>query len=305
MPIPREEKELNSSFTSSKKLRVFLSQFFVIIALLLQIIEYLVNNFKAFLPLEKVFSSELFPFFSILLLLGSALLWLQSTDERLEKIDEIESHLNRLGQLEKMSQYGHSSVLVANLHESTYAHVQAGYETISPILWKGIPQLAEEFHELKRGKDSPIVLKEYHVVDTFVFNLIKALPTGSVWMGISRLQSADAWREKTAHYEFHEFDITVKNRIQKREITVFRLYVFEDEQHIEEMMSIMQGQHEARLKVKYIIAKGNSANDNSLDDISLIWTPKSLLSKSEEINQPDDLFDRIVKQSNKSILSSN
>lgn len=229
---------------------------------------------------------------SWILFVLSAVVWLHISSKRLEKMDQIAQDLVQIRDMERLARYGLSGVLVASLlgGEHVHAHGKAGYETISPILWEHIPRSAKGFYDLDRGELEEIRLREFHIVDTFLLNLIKALPNGSVWMGISRLNSPDAWREKTAAIDFYNFHRDVESRSSKKEMTVTRLYVFNQDEHVDAMMPIMDQQRQAGIDVRHVTNRPN------LRDISLVWIPTHAHSGGSSANATQAALEAVLRQ---------
>lgn len=246
---------------------MIMSEILAFLAFILKVLEYLstvLDSKWITLPVTSLLN-----YLSAILLFLSIFLWLYSSNKRLEKVDAIAEEMKKINKLEWIAKYGFIGVLVSDLInlDKVRAHNIAGFQTISPIFSKLIPQSARDFYNLETGEQDQIQLRELHIVDTFLFNLINALPSGSVWMGISRLQSPEAWEEKSATIDFYNFHETVKKRSNLQEIKALRLYLFEDKKHMEDMSCVMNELHQNKLAVRYLLESGFSS------DISLVWVP--------------------------------
>lgn len=199
---------------------------------------------------------------------------LRTISKQLQRIEDELLHRDQT------ARYGSSGLLIAALlglqdSPDSLSHCHAGGLTISSILLGNIPNTANEFSDLFHGKRTDATLTEHHVVDNFLRNLLRTLPVGSVWLGVTQLQSPDAWQELTANVAYYDFQTNVVRRVGNQELTYFRLWNFADDKHLRdpEIESIMRKQQEAGLQIRF-------THKAALDDLSLIWVPKHKTKKA-------------------------
>jgi hypothetical protein len=205
------------------------------------------------------------------------------------QLRRIEDHLQ---QMDHVARYGSSGVLVAALlglqdKGAVGPHYLAGGRTISPILLENLPETANSFYEMFKGRRKEIKLVEHHLVDNFLRNLIKALPPGSNWLGITRLQSRAAWRRRSTHPATFEFQRVAERRTSQQELNYLRLWSFQNDKQLQNMEDLMRRQQEAGLHTRYLVGA-------ELDDISLIWIPTAdsdRATKIKDLNSPIDEFE--------------
>jgi hypothetical protein len=196
-----------------------------------------------------------------------------------------------LPELDHLARIGASGTLVTALlglqdRMNFRAHCHAGALTISPILLENLPQTANAFYEMLRDQRREVSLKEHHIVDSFLRNLINALPRGSCWLGITRLTSAEAWAKDSANMAYYEFQTIAERRTKDGDLNYFRLWSLHDEEHVGRMRSLMTDQCSAGFRTRY-------ATGALLDDISIIWIParESGRLAAVEVSSPLDTLE--------------
>ena len=224
------------------------------------------------------------------------------TGEGPEKIQIIAAQLERirndLRELDQMARFGSSGLLVAALlglqdKVKMSAHCHAGGLTISPILLQNLPETASGFYDMLQGIKHELKLTEHHLVDNFLRNLVKALPRGSTWLGITRLQSPEAWHDKTANVAFYEFQRIVEQRTKNQELINYRLWSFDDKKHLldVDIKEIMHGQRDNGLEIRF--------KTEPMEDISIIWIPTRETDKPVKIKQVDSPIEEIESKPDK------
>jgi hypothetical protein len=166
---------------------------------------------------EMAGQKERFPWFfevaselSLFLFGLSLVLWLHSSRKQLERLAEVSKRVERLegkfDDLDLAARYGAGPAYLVNLLRAPkFAHGHAGGETICDVLLRVCLTAAEGLHRLTQGNSEAVTFEDYHLVDKFLMNLMKCLPEGSVWLGVTRLQSVDAWQESTAESSYYRF----------------------------------------------------------------------------------------------------
>jgi hypothetical protein len=286
-----EHGNMNIVTHSNRRRKIRSAEFVAGLALAVKVAEGVVK----LVPSQGVWHLEpialILAYLSWALLLVSVLLWLRTSAQQLEKVDEIARQLataNRESALrDRVARYASGGVWVASLLDlrrrfDGHVHCHAGGVTLSHLLLDVFTNAAKEFHDLTSGQQEKLTLREYHVVDSFLLNLMKALPTGSIWLGISRLQSPEAWQRKSSHADFHDFQRLVESRTKARDIAFFRLWCFEDDNHFREMEPILARQAQAKLNLRHITGKSMP------EDISIIWVPTSQVTHVNEIKDVND-----------------
>ena len=219
---------------------------------------------------------------SLILFAISLVIWLHSSQKQMAKVDKIAERVedikSELDRVDRIARYGSGGVWLAKLlgpdsQWQRLAHCHAGGVTLSNLLLDVYTSAAEDFHRLTSRNATEIKLVEYHVVDKFLLNLMKALPPGSIWLGVSRLQSSDAWERLSAEPAYIEFQEMVERRSRERTIQLLRLLCFEDAEHRSRMAPVITQQINAGLRLRVLVST------DLPEDMSLIWVPKSDASK--------------------------
>jgi hypothetical protein len=206
---------------------------------------------------------------------------------QLQRIEETLIHLDNV------ARYGSSGILVAallGLDDTAGPHYLAGGRTIRPILLENLPETANSFYEMFRGRRTQLRLVEHHVVDNFLRNLIKTLPVGSHWLGITRLESREAWLPESAHPATFEFHTVAEQRTERRELSYIRLWGLQSDKQFQNMEEVMRGQQESGLHTRYLIGQ-------DLDDISLIWIPRKEAKRAADYKDLDNPIDEVNERS--------
>lgn len=208
---------------------------------------------------------------------------------QLKRIESVVVHLDQT------ARYGSTGVLVAALlglqnKMKVREHCHAGGLTISPLLLENLPETASAFYDMLCGRKQELKLSEHHIVDNFLLNLIKALPPGSTWMGITRLQSREAWRSKSTTVAYYDFQRIAERQTKKRELNYFRLWCFDNERHFEHMKEIMNRQLKSGFQIRYTTGGG-------LEDISIIWVPTADTADAVTIKEVDNPIDEVEARS--------
>jgi hypothetical protein len=209
---------------------------------------------------------------------------------------QLEGIERTLRQLDQMARHGSSGLLVAALlalqdKVRMRAHCHAGGLTLSPILLETLPQTASGFYDMFQGNKHELKLTEHHVVDNFLRHLVKSLPSGSIWLGITRLTSPEAWHRKTANVAYFEFQKIAERRTREQELSYYRLWCFDEENdlHDEALAEIMREQRESGLQIRYVVG-------SPIEDISLIWIPRTEMAKTPRIKAIDTPIDEIEER---------
>lgn len=226
-------------------------------------------------------------FASIILFGVSIVLWLNKSQKKLEKLDGISV---RIEDIDLAARYGFGPVHLANLLRArTHAHGHAGGETLCDVMLRVYGNAAQDLHNLTTGSKDEVELAEYHVVDKFLANLIRVLPAGAVWLGVTKLQTADAWVKDSAEPSYFEFQELVEGRTKAHEISYFRLWCFDTEMRENEMVNILQAQKDAGVNTRTVVSAG-------VPDMSLIWVPRKglKLNGSKKAVDLDALFPRLL-----------
>jgi hypothetical protein len=212
---------------------------------------------------------------------------IEQSNARHETLEKI---FPRLDQIEQIARHDSSRALVAallGLQDNLKVHCHAGGLTISSLLLKDLPRTATQFYKMGEGKEDKLTLTEHQLVDNFLLHLIKALPDGSIWFGITRLQNLAAWRRKSTTAAYYDFQRIAEIRTRNQALSYFRLWAFDDEKHVQAMRDVMDRQCEAGFQARISVGR-------SLDDISMIWIPTKPMQKAlavRDLNAPIDEMD--------------
>jgi hypothetical protein len=231
---------------------------------------------------------------SVFLLFASVFVWLRTSRKRLEKVESIAEDLkavqNSVGQLDSIAlavrtleaefksidtiaRYGAGGTHLAKLLRTEH-HVfgVTGGKTLSDVVLDLYSRAAQDLHGFTTATDSQhkVELREYHVVDKFLFRLINDLPKGTVWLGVTRLQSSDAWTEGLAERSYFDFDYVARKRTSAKTMRYLRLWCFDDVQRQTAAQDIMLHQADSGIEIKAL-------HSHKLKDMSLIWVPKEEL----------------------------
>ena len=66
------------------------------------------------------------------------------------------------------------------------------------------------------GSQESVRFEEYHLVDKSLLNLMRVLPNGSVWLGVTRLQTIEAWTEGIAKQSYFRFQNWCRDEQNRR-----------------------------------------------------------------------------------------
>jgi hypothetical protein len=227
---------------------------------------------------------------TIVLLLLSTLIYIETSWERLELIESkleryaeasaqsFESMESKLNQSQEVTDCTTVMRLIQGLIETPEREVTSPVRIAAGHTLKGLStgpmrRHAEGFSRLgDPGQNEGMELKEYPLVDTFHFHLIKWLPRGSVWLGITRLDEPSAWEHVSGNKDYLNFEEELEERTGKRgNLTVLRIFCLGSEDKAVAMRGIMLGQLKARVHVRKLVER------NSIDppDMAVIWAPKN------------------------------
>lgn len=223
---------------------------------------------------------------SVALLFLSVFIMLRHVAQRMSSLDKVSKQVSDIAdELERRDgagRYGLGAAAVARLldlarREGNRPHGQAGGRILSYLMLEVFTKAAHDMSRLAAGEGDSVDLIEYHVADRFVHALIDSLPAGSAWIGISRLQNVDAWRQQTAHVDFRDFQKAVERRCTGEQINYLRLWCFDEECRRKEMDTILEEHRKAGLVQRWMV------DTDSADDLSIIWVPRRPMIKRTEI----------------------
>lgn len=216
-----------------------------------------------------------------LLLFGlSLVLWLNTSRKGLEKVEalaqRVEDIKKELDDVDHIARYGRGPVHLASLLRSqNFLHGQAGGETLSEVFLHTYAVIAEDLYALTRGTKDRVEFVEYHLVDKFLLNLMRTLPTGSIWLGTTRLHDRDAWEKGHAEPSYFQFQELVEQRTRSKDIHYFRLWCFESLASKAGVMSTVRSQSDAGLCQRTCV-------DGTVPDMSIIWVPVSGTARKQQ-----------------------
>ena len=229
---------------------------------------------------------------SVVLFGCSVVLWLRASREKLRKVDLIADRMQQINahmdQLDVIARYGRAPVHLARLQSQgqEWTHGRAGGETLTDALLEVYGRAAEGLYNMTRGSSESVVVSEYHLVDRFLENLIKNLPAGSVWLGVTKLQNADAWTKGFGEEAYLRFQELVERQTRRHAIHFFRLWCFDDANRRDMMMPVLATQLKAGLHIRSIISA-------EIPDMSLIWIPRVASDKIASNGDLRGLLDSI------------
>lgn len=206
----------------------------------------------------------------------------------LETLDKVLTQLDRIEQIARHDAGNALLVNLLGLQKDIKVHCHAGGMTISSLFLEDLPRSANDFYQMFRGSQHELQLREHHMVARFLQNLITALPRGSVWLGITRLEDHAAWGDKGA-IPYRNFQHAAERRVRNKELSYFRLWAFDKEDHVKLAEEIMRQQQTAGFQTRFVVA-----NQGQVDDISLIWTPTTNQHDDVAIRDPDDPVDELA-----------
>lgn len=132
-------------------------------------------------------------------------------------------------------------------------------------------KLVEASEEISKASDNNpnLEIKEIWPVYDTLYQMSLGLPSGGVWLGITRLENPSAWKNPVIR-PFKDMKNNVGERAEKGEITVFRLYVFSSEDVFKELEEDLISEASKGINIKYIYDKPGG---DRLRDISILWKP--------------------------------
>jgi hypothetical protein len=217
--------------------------------------------------------------FGILLFLFALIGWLDTSNKKLEKVDQIASEIRAVVEqgrkIDFVARYGAGAATLARLLSPDerdgirFPHCLAGGQTLSELILETYSQAAEQFHRFSIGGSREVTLTESSVINLFLTKLMERLPRGSVWLGTSRLQDQGAWVEGSAEPAYSAFLQAAADAIKDRQLTYLLVFCFDDLSRCQKMSPVAKHRSELGLDVRCYV------RDRMPDDFSLIWVPKA------------------------------
>jgi hypothetical protein len=200
------------------------------------------------------------------------------------KIDELTEVANQLKTSEYAARYGSVGASLASLLVGGGRNVQsyAAARAIQPLALDLLPRLA---HDISRADASNITINGYSLIDKFTYEIMTAIPNGGAWLGVTHLAAEDAWKRETATPDFYNWDKTFRERARRKDISVFRLYCYEDRDRYELMRDEIEEARRDGIVIKVFLPSG----DFIPSDMSLLWIPTRQIASAAAVDPRDPI----------------
>ena len=192
--------------------------------------------------------------YGILLVLYRSNMTAEDTANVLGRFETQISRLIRLFEIEKMTNDQNDIIRKSALQ------TLAGYINIT------IPSLTEQVKSFQEKDSTSLQLTNRDLVERSPLDLLKLLPNGSVWLGIS-LMNQQNWR--TTH--LNNFVAESRNLTSTRKLLMRRIYVSEGKD-IAVTPAMISEDIQAGIQLKHLPENGAGLVPDP-KDISLVWEP--------------------------------
>lgn len=148
-----------------------------------------------------------------------------------------------------------------------WLHVSAASDVVHDLLSEYLPKLTDSLRKVRADPKVTIEVDDHSPIHDLMYRLGRTLPIGSVWMGITLLESKAAWDAPEGD-RFRDFKETMRSRAATHELRVLRLYYFHDSEALNALMNDMIEEARCRIDVRYLVGGASVP-----PDISLLWVP--------------------------------
>lgn len=164
--------------------------------------------------------------------------------------------------------------------------------SLAIVVATGVIQSLRDYLPLLEGQinrfaasATELVVEDRSPVDELTYRLVRDIPAGSVWLGITRLDNAGAWQ--SSEPAISRFVAETRRRLTNDEIFVWRLFHFATDDAFGGMRQVLEDEASRGVNVGFQI-RGEPP-----PDISLVWTPTGDGEVSSREARPLD-FDRLL-----------
>lgn len=153
-------------------------------------------------------------------------------------------------------------------------HVFAGH-TIADASYRHTNEFVGDLVGVYKRNRSEIKIDEHFVINEWLAKLSSCLENGSVWMGITHLDSG--WTEGGADPGFLNFSQTLENRSKKKQLIILRLYCLREMKALEELKKHFLEVKKSGIVARYCIVPNVA---NAPPDITILWSkPRDFLDR--------------------------
>lgn len=187
-------------------------------------------------------------------------------EELTDKVEKTVAEAGDLAYAELLRQFTQTpEVLLRAIRRSDDIVARTAGEVIHDFIAKDVGPYVRELEQYMTNSD-PIELRHESSVYGTLRSVLKALPSDSVWLGITHLTEASAWDMNVGG--FQKFNASVLEAARQNRLVVYRLYVTASEPS-EAMLTRMRGVADSGVHVRVLRTK----NKVNVPDVTLLYEP--------------------------------
>ena len=99
--------------------------------------------------------------------------------------------------------------------------------------------------------------------------VLRAIPDGSVWCGVTHMGNKDPWESKE-NFDFNSFQDASFEYVKQERIKMYRVFIT-DKDHLLGLEEQIEEILDAGIKCRYILAEDPQKAREEYEDVSLIW----------------------------------
>ena len=156
-----------------------------------------------------------------------------------------------------------------------------------------ILKLADQLADVSASETDILEIRDFSPIGILVEELAAKLPNGSVWFGLSRLQSPDAWSgDDGPTIKWNQELLSRAGANSRKKMTICRLWAFDSEDAFRALGKEMQRQKDAGVIVRYLKGDKFEEMKKYINDVSLTFVPNTAerLRDDAIAQNPDRVF---------------
>lgn len=189
--------------------------------------------------------------------------------EILNKILELKSDNAVLRTIREFSEAGIST------RNQNSVYIRATSEFLDEMIKSYVPNISHNLQGLAKNDSLELEIQDHSPIFELMYKMGRYLPKKGAWMGITRLQSSEAWTNPYDKQFIHFRDL-MRESAKKGEMSVLRLYFFETKEAYKNLKSVLEDEVENNIVTRYLIG------GKPPPDISILWIPPKNLNIDED-----------------------
>jgi hypothetical protein len=168
-------------------------------------------------------------------------------------------------------------------------YVRAAGEVLQNIVSDYIPRIAGTIDQFLKNPEGNIEVDDHSPIFSLIYRVGKNLPVGSAWLGITHMDSREAWTHSLDD-GLIQFRDLMRTRAKAIELEVYRLYYFENDNRRLALEPELQAETLSKIEVRTLTGAKQTP-----PDISVIFVPRNGRAQGrsrekprEPINKTDD-----------------